>query len=159
MFGFPKASDNLPVSVHFQVENGREHWTRKFGEEILSTTLRAGRDASERLLCERVGLFDFAQALVVDGDKLRLVLRRWTVFGIPLPSWLAPRSDSYETEQDGKFRFHVEISHPLLGLIVRYRGWLVGDNGSPGMEHQHCPHNDLAIQIDVSDAGAAPTKQ
>jgi len=23
-----------------------------------------------------------------------------------------------------RFRFHVEISHPLTGLIVRYRGWL-----------------------------------
>jgi hypothetical protein len=125
MFGFPKAADDLPVSVRFKCENGRERWTRKFGEEIFSSTLRAGRGTSERLLCERVGLFDFAQALVVEGDRLRLVLRRWSIFGIPLPSWLAPRSNSYETEQDGRFRFHVEISHPWTGLIVRYRGWLV----------------------------------
>lgn len=38
--------------------------------------------------------------------------------------WLCPRTDSYEQSEDGKFRFHVEISHPLAGLIVRYRGWL-----------------------------------
>jgi hypothetical protein len=125
MFGFPKAADDLPVSVRFKCENGRERWTRKFGEEILSTTLRAGRGTSERLLCERVGLFDFTQALVVEGDRLRLVLRRWSIFGIPLPSWLAPRSNSYETEHDGRFRFDVEIRHPWTGLIVRYRGWLV----------------------------------
>ena len=25
---------------------------------------------------------------------------------------------------DGRFSFHVEISHPLTGLIVRYQGWL-----------------------------------
>jgi hypothetical protein len=125
MFGFPKAADDLPVSVRFRGENGRERWTRKFGEEVFSSILQSGRGASERLLCERVGLFEFAQALVIDGDRLRLVLRRWTIFGIPLPSWLAPRSNSYETEQDGRFRFHVEISHPLTGLIVRYRGWLV----------------------------------
>jgi Domain of unknown function (DUF4166) len=125
IFGFPKAADDLPVSVRFKCENGRELWIRKFGEDIFSSTLRAGRRTSEHLLCERVGLFDFAQALVVEGDRLRLVLRRWSIFGIPLPSWLAPRSNSYETEQDGRFRFHVEISHPLTGLIVRYRGWLV----------------------------------
>ena len=41
-----------------------------------------------------------------------------------LPMWLCPRSDSYETAEDGRFHFHVEISHPLTGLIVRYRGWL-----------------------------------
>ena len=36
-----------------------------------------------------------------------------------------PRSASYESVEDGRFRFHAEISHPLTGLIVRYRGWLV----------------------------------
>ncbi|WP_416361782.1 DUF4166 domain-containing protein [Mesorhizobium sp. AR02] len=38
--------------------------------------------------------------------------------------WLCPRSTSFETVENGRFRFHVEISHPLTGLIVRYRGWL-----------------------------------
>jgi hypothetical protein len=28
--------------------------------------------------------------------------------------------------QDGRFRFHVELSLPWGALIVRYRGWLVG---------------------------------
>jgi hypothetical protein len=32
MFGFPKAADDLPVSVRFECENGTERWTRKFGE-------------------------------------------------------------------------------------------------------------------------------
>jgi predicted DCC family thiol-disulfide oxidoreductase YuxK len=27
--------------------------------------------------------------------------------------------------QDGRFHFHVEIGHPLIGLIVRYGGWVV----------------------------------
>jgi hypothetical protein len=29
-----------------------------------------------------------------------------------------------ETSEDGRFHFHVEISHPFTGLIVCYRGWL-----------------------------------
>jgi len=66
----------------------------------------------------------FTMALVIDGSRMRLVLRRWTVFGVPLPMWLCPRSDSYETAEDGRFHFHVEISHALTGLMVRYRGWL-----------------------------------
>jgi hypothetical protein len=51
-------------------------------------------------------------------------MRRWSLFGIPLPAWLGPRSDSFESVDQGRFRFHVAISHPLLGSIVRYRGWL-----------------------------------
>jgi hypothetical protein len=66
----------------------------------------------------------FAMALVPEGARLNLVLRRWSFCGLPLPLWLCPRSDSYEVSEDGHFRFHVDISHPLTGLIVRYRGSL-----------------------------------
>lgn len=44
---------------------------------------------SERLLSEWIGPFELAQALVVEGDALRFVMRRWTLWGIPLPRWLA----------------------------------------------------------------------
>jgi hypothetical protein len=125
LFRFPGAADDLPLSVRFECRNGVERWTRQFGAERLSSTLRAGHGRSSQLLCERFGPFDFAQALVVEDGRLCLVLRRWTVFGIPLPLWMAPRSDSYETEQDGRFHFHVELSHPFTGLIVHYQGWLV----------------------------------
>ena len=64
-------------------------------------------------------------ALVTEGGRLRLVLRRWSIFGIALPLWLAPRSDTFEHVEDGRFRVPVAISHPLTGLIVRYRGWLL----------------------------------
>jgi len=53
------------------------------------------------------------------------VVRRWNVCGIPMPRALAPRGNSYEFAQAGRFHFHVEIAHPFTGLIVRYRGWLV----------------------------------
>jgi hypothetical protein len=121
---FPAAGDDVPVSVHFRSENGNERWTRQFGQHRFASTMLMGRGRSERLLCERIGPIDFAQALVVEGDRLRFIPRRWSIFGIPLPLWLAPRSNAYETEGDGRFRFHVDISHPWIGLIVRYRGWL-----------------------------------
>jgi hypothetical protein len=62
-------------------------------------------------------------ALTGDG-RLRLVLRRWTFLGIPLPIGLAPQGHAIEFEQDGRFRFDVAIRAPLIGPIVRYRGWL-----------------------------------
>jgi hypothetical protein len=63
-------------------------------------------------------------ALVLEGGRLTLQMRRWSAFGLPLPLWLCPRSNAYESVEDGKFHFHVEIGHPLTGLIVRYQGWL-----------------------------------
>jgi hypothetical protein len=66
----------------------------------------------------------FHLALVVEDAKLRLVVRRWSLWGLPLPLVLAPGGDSYETAIDDRFHFHVEIRHRLIGLIVGYRGWL-----------------------------------
>jgi hypothetical protein len=123
--GFPKAVADTPVSVRFDAANGTETWTRKFGDDSFSSQQFAGHGRSEGLLCERFGSLTFAMALVSKGGRLSLVLRRWSAFGVPLPMWLAPRSTAYEATEDGRFHFHVEISHSLTGLIVRYRGWLV----------------------------------
>jgi hypothetical protein len=77
------------------------------------------------LLDESFGPFSFGLALVVDRQILRLVPRRWSFLGIPLPASLIPRGDAYEFASGGRFNFHVEIGLPLIGLIVRYQGWLV----------------------------------
>ncbi len=45
--------------------------------------------------------------------------------GIPLPRWLAPSGEVYESAEDGRFNFNVEIAHRFIGRLVRYRGWLV----------------------------------
>ena len=123
--GFPETAEDVDVSVTFEAENGRESWKRIFGEKSFWSEQFAGRNRSARLLCERFGPLNFAMALVVDEGRLRLVLRRWSAFGIPLPLWLCPRASAHESVENGRFHFHVEIGHPLTGLIVRYRGWLV----------------------------------
>ena len=121
---FPTTATETPVTVRFTVSDGVETWTRSFGEREFSSTQFAGQGRDERLLCERFGALTFAMALVVDGGRLSLVVRRWSLFGIPLPMWLCPRADAYEDVEAGRFRFHVEIRHALTGLIVRYRGSL-----------------------------------
>ena len=39
--------------------------------------------------------------------------------------WAGPWSRAFERAEEGRFHFYVEIGHPLTGLIVRYRGWLI----------------------------------
>ena len=62
--------------------------------------------------------------IVFQDARLRIIPRRWTLFGLPLPRTLMPRGDSYEAEADGKFCFHVAIALPLIGPVVSYDGWL-----------------------------------
>ena len=125
VMGFPRAGTAVPVRVDFRREGGREVWRRNFAGKAFVSTQEEGRGRFERLLCERFGPFAFGLALVLDQDKLRLVVRRWSAFGLPLPLALAPRGEAFESADDGRFNFHVEIGLPLVGLIVRYRGWLV----------------------------------
>jgi hypothetical protein len=125
LIGFPGINSDVPVRVKFDVSGEGEIWTRKFGDERFGSRQFAGRGRSKHLLCERFGPLTFAMALVVSGDRLSLILRRWSLFGLPLPMWLGPRAESYETAEHGRFNFHVRISHLLTGLIIRYDGWLV----------------------------------
>ena len=125
VIGFPQAGENVPVMVRFRVENGREHWQRTFAGRSFSSTQEAGRGRFEHLLCERFGPLNAGMALVLEDGRMRLVVRRWSFLGIPMPLALAPRGNSYEFAQDGRFHFHVEIGLPFTGLIVAYRGWLV----------------------------------
>ena len=125
LFGFPDQGADIPVTVTFLTDaSGRETWGRNFAGRLMVSTQEAGTGRNQHLITERFGPFAFGLAMVTDGDRLRVIPRRWTLFGLPLPRSLMPRGDSYEHEHAGKFRFHVEIALPLIGPVVTYDGWL-----------------------------------
>jgi len=121
---FPAAGEGIPLRVEFRVKNGKEIWRRTFAEKSFVSIQEAGTGRFDHLLCERFGPIKVGLALVVDNKRLRLVVRGWSLFGIPLPAFSAPSGDTYEFEEEGRFNFHAEIAHPVTGLIVRYHGWL-----------------------------------
>lgn len=125
LFGFPKPGQNLPVQVSFQPKNGGEVWKRTFAGRSFHSFQSEGYGLSERLLSERFGIFNFDFALVRESEKISLIIRRWKAFGITLPLILAPRMTVFESVIDGRFYFHVEASHSIVGLIMSYQGWLV----------------------------------
>lgn len=128
IIGFPKAAARVPVTVTFTPERDGEQdgerWTRDFGGRRFASHQSPGTGRNDRLLVERFGPLAFAMALVIEGDRLHLVPRRWSAFGIPMPRSLMPHGPSFESEAGGKFRFDVEIAVPLVGMIVAYRGSL-----------------------------------
>jgi hypothetical protein len=123
--GFPPPMRDVAVRVDFGQRDGRETWRRTFAGHTFSSTQEEGRGRFERLMCERFGPFAFGIALVCADDRLDLVVRRWSILGIPLPRALAPIGSAHESVAGGRFRFYVEIRLRLIGLIVRYQGWLV----------------------------------
>jgi len=124
LFGFPPAAEDVELKVTFKRANGVETWERQFGSHRLASVQFAGRGRYEGLLCERFGPFTFGLALVVRDRRLELVVRRWSVLGVPLPRGLAPRGDAFETDAQRRFELSVAIDVPLVGNVVRYSGWL-----------------------------------
>jgi hypothetical protein len=125
MLGLPRAGDNVPVKVTFTARRGVEIWRRQFADRSFVSTQDQGRGRFEHLLCERFGPLRFGLALVTENERMLLIVRRWSIFGVPLPRAWAPVSTAYEFVGEARFNYHVEVGHPLTGLIVRYRGWLV----------------------------------
>jgi len=125
LIGFPRAIADTPVTVTFERQGGAELWTREFGSFVFSSLQEPGEGRSERLVVERFGPLAIGMVPVVHEGRMTLVIRRFLAFGIPLPLWLGPTTAAHEEIVDGRFRFDVEIGHPLTGMIVRYRGWLV----------------------------------
>jgi len=125
LFGLPRGGRNLPVEVVFRRQGGAEVWERSFAGRTFRSVQTEGRGRWRHLICERFGPLTVGLACIVDSDKLRLVVRCWSLFGMPMPLALSPSGVFFESVQDGRFRFHVELSHPRVGLILRYRGWLI----------------------------------
>ncbi|MET3613879.1 hypothetical protein ABID16_002208 [Rhizobium aquaticum] len=149
IYGFPEATDRVPVSVSSVATKGIEHWTRSFGGRRFSSIQSLGTGKEQYLLIERFGLISVALALVKEGDRLHFVPRRWSMAGLPLPAFLLPSGKSFETESEGRFCFDVEISAPLIGTIVAYRGTLMP------ADHQEKPHP--AVVVGGSKSAASPS--
>lgn len=125
LIGFPKAGQDVPVSVRFERRDNAELWTRTFAGKAFSSLQEPGQGRSVRLVVERFGPLAIAMAPTVREGRMSLVIRRFSVLGIPLPLWLGPTTAAHEEIVDGRFHFDVEIGHPLTGMIVLYRGWLI----------------------------------
>ncbi len=120
---FPPEGDHA-LHVGFAERDGVETWTRDFGGRCFRSRLSADGDA----LVERFGALRFHFHLPVTDGGLTMVMTGWSVFGLPLPLVLAPRSRAREWEEGGRFCFDVPIDLPWLGRVVRYRGWLEVDS-------------------------------
>lgn len=121
---FPAAGRDVPLRVAFDRRGARERWRRQFADRCFASTQEVGRGRFAGLLVERFGPMAVGLEAREDRGRLRLAVRRWGVCGIPMPSGLGPGCDACEHDADGRFNFEVELTLPVIGLIVRYRGWL-----------------------------------
>ena len=72
---------------------------------------------------ERFGALTYEQVLAVENATLSFLVERGWLLGVPIPSFLLPRSCAKEFALNDHFHFDVGLYAPLTGeLIVRYQG-------------------------------------
>ena len=127
MIGFPARSGVSPVEVVIDADGRRSIWRRRIGparfKSVLSYPHPGGR------IRERFGLVTVDLRLEAAPERLAYHVVGWRLGPIPLPRMLAPRTLTHEQiDAEGRFAFDVEIGLPMLGRVVRYRGWLTVAN-------------------------------
>ncbi|HWW12506.1 MAG TPA: DUF4166 domain-containing protein, partial [Brevundimonas sp.] len=86
---------------------------------ILSRPRSGGR------VSERFGPLSMDLSLTPEGGRLVYRVEGWRLGPIPLPRALGPSTQAFEeVDGQGRFVFDVTITAPLIGRLVRYRGWL-----------------------------------
>jgi hypothetical protein len=121
--GFPGTQAACPAEVAIGADGDRSIWRRRIGGHAFASVLSAPRSGGR--VSERFGPLSMDLRLVPEGDRLVYRVEGWRLGPIPLPRLLAPTTRAHEeVDGEGRFVFDVEISAPLAGRLVRYRGWL-----------------------------------
>ncbi len=124
LFALPPAGDDVPIEVEFIARDGRETWIRRVGGRTMRSLQYIGVRRPAGWIVERFGPLDFDLAVPVRDGRLELVMSGMRFAGMPLPRFCWPSIKAVETEEEGRFRFDVEIGLPWIGRLVRYRGFL-----------------------------------
>lgn len=124
LFGFPSSMADVAAEVSLKRRGEKEIWIRRFGRSTFRSTLRPG--PAPRRLYEQFGPFSFELEMTPDESGFALDVVSWRIVSLRMPLLLAPRTPARAfVDEKGRYSFDVTIALPLVGQLVRYRGWLV----------------------------------
>ncbi|MHA7774208.1 DUF4166 domain-containing protein [Roseibium sp. M-1] len=120
----PEARPNVPVETTFEPISGGERWTRRFDGQPFQTDMMAGTGEAYPCMLEWLGPFLFKMRVTATTEGIDLTPETVSLGPLPVPLALAPKAVGHERVRDGKYRFSVEVTFPLIGKVFGYDGWL-----------------------------------
>jgi hypothetical protein len=134
----PQGAADLTVRISH--DGQRLRWARRFeaaGGAVETVSWFEPRGSWPRgYWIETTGALRFELGVDVEGGawQWRVLRARW--HGIPLPVGLLPRSRAGKRIVDGAYVFEVEVTAPVLGSLVWYRGRLAPAASPAGSQPQ-----------------------
>ncbi|MDF2447241.1 MAG: hypothetical protein K0S46_2477 [Moraxellaceae bacterium] len=129
-FGIPRGASSVSLEVAIRSDEQSLHWHRVLaGSARVNSTFVPVGTWPDGHWVEQAGLLTLALKVDTAGGGWRWLPVRAAVAGIPVPTAFMPRVTAYKTIEAGRYRFHVGVSLPLLGLLFSYSGALSPDVG------------------------------
>jgi NAD(P)-dependent dehydrogenase (short-subunit alcohol dehydrogenase family) len=123
LVGFPREQADCPAEVVIEADGDRSVWRRRIGGHAFASVLSRPRSGGR--VSERFGPLSMDLTLTPEGGRLLYRVAGWRLGPLPLPRALGPSTQAFEeVDAEGRFVFDVTITAPLIGRLVRYRGWL-----------------------------------
>jgi hypothetical protein len=128
LLGLPRPAAGVRTQVSLErAFRDREVWMRRFADQSLQTVLGpvpVGAACSGQL-SECFWPFTFQLAARVESGTLVLQVEGGRLLCLQLPRALVPSTRSRTfVDESGRYAFDVDIRAPILGRLLRYRGWL-----------------------------------
>lgn len=124
-----EGSHQLVVSISH--DNDGLYWGRCFDDQVLVESLfKPVGCLGQGYWIETTG--PLSMKLTVDINNGGWFWRCLSVnfLGYPIPRWLVPKTNAYKTIENGKYRFCVDFSLPIIGSLVSYQGLLQAEKNN-----------------------------
>lgn len=116
-------SHELLVSISHS-QNGL-HWNRKFNDDsVVESLFVPVGTKTDGFWVETTGPVKIKLTVDIVGGGWYWRCLKISLFGLPTPLWLFPKSQAYKTVEHGKYVFQVGFTYPFLNDLVSYKGVL-----------------------------------
>ncbi|MEO8673286.1 MAG: DUF4166 domain-containing protein [Tahibacter sp.] len=121
--GIPQNTRDCGFTVTISHHDGELHWSREFaGGSRMHSVFRPIGHWPDGYWIERSGPFELRLGVdVIDGGWYWR-LRAARLAGLPLPLAFLPTTRAHKRIRNDRYCFLVELSLPLLGMILSYAG-------------------------------------
>lgn len=101
------------------------HWKRKFNNNnVVESLFSPVGNNKDGYWIETTGPLTMRLTVdIINGGWFWRCLKM-SLFGISIPLWLIPKSQAFKKIENGKYKFKVTFTYPLLGNLVSYEGLL-----------------------------------
>jgi hypothetical protein len=105
------------------------HWGRCFDDQILVESLfKPIGNIQQGYWIETTGPLSMKLTVDINNGGWFWRCLKVNFLSIPIPRWLIPHTNAFKIIENGKYRFHVEFSLPIIGSLVSYQGLLRAEN-------------------------------